>query len=145
MPVPEDAKPEEPEKKQEESPEGPGEGQDESARTETGAEEPEAEAGEEGAAAEQELEPLDVYALLRVMVGQLSAAAWQKMGLQPDPFTNALHRDTEQARVAIDCVALIAEKLLPQLHGQEERDLQSMLTDLRLNFVRQSEGESSSN
>jgi len=143
MPVPEDANSEKPENNEEERPESPGEGQAESAGTETGAEEPKAEPGQEGAGAEQELEPLDVYALLRVMIAQLSAAAWQKMGLQPDPFTNALHRDTEQARVAIDCVGLIAEKLLPQLHGQEGRDLQSMLTDLRLNFVRQSQEGSS--
>ena len=155
MPVPEDARYEEPESKEEESPESPGESQTEPAGTETGAEEanaepvgteagagePKAEPGQEGAPAEQELEPLDVYALLRVMVAQLSSAAWQKMGLQPDPFTNALHRDTEQARVAIDCVGLVAEKLLPQLHGQEAQDLQSMLTDLRLNFVRQSQKE----
>lgn len=120
MPVPEDAKSDVPETK---------------------AEEPENESGEEGAPPEQELEPLDVYALLRLTVAQLSAAAWQKMGFQPDPFTNALHRDIVQARVAIDCVGLLAEKLLPQLHGQEARDLQSMLTDLRLNFVRQSEEE----
>jgi len=124
MPVPEDAKSDVPETK---------------------AEEPENESGAEGAPPEQELEPLDVYALLRLTVAQLSAAAWQKMGLQPDPFTNALHRDIVQARVAIDCVGLLAEKLLPQLHGQEARDLQSVLTDLRLNFVRQSQEEPPAN
>ena len=60
MPVPEDARYEEPESKEEESPESPGESQAEPVGTEAGAEEPKAEPGQEGAPAEQELEPLDV-------------------------------------------------------------------------------------
>jgi len=137
MPVPEDAKSDVPDSEAEEPETGSAE------EAETGsAEEPETGSAEEAAGAEQELEPLNVYALLGVTIAQLSAAAWQKMGLQPDPFTNAIHRDVEQARVAIDCIGLLADKLLPQLHGQEARDVRSMLTDLRLNFVRQCEGES---
>jgi hypothetical protein len=88
--------------------------------------------------AEEELQPIDVYAMLRVMVGQLSAVAWQKMGLQADPFTNKTHKDLDQARVAIDCAVALAEKVLSRLQGQEKRDLESLLTDLRMNFVRQS-------
>jgi len=87
---------------------------------------------------EAPLEPLDVRHLLRITIAQLAAAAWQKMGLQPDPFTNTVVKDIEQARLAIDATTALVEKLLPHVRGQEARDYQSLLTDLRLNFVRQS-------
>ena len=84
------------------------------------------------------LQPLDIYALLRLSFAQLAAAAWQKMGLQPDPFTNTIVKDIDQARLAIDAAADLLKHLQPSLQGQEARDYQTMLTDLRLNFVKQS-------
>jgi hypothetical protein len=98
------------------------------------AQSPAAEAGEPG---EGDLRPLDVYMVLRASVAQFSSAAWQMLGLQPDPFTGKLHKDIEQARTAIDVTAFLVEKLLPSVQGQEARDYQNLLTDLRLNFVRQ--------
>ncbi len=103
------------------------------------AEQPTAPADE--AAAEEPVEPLqplDIYALLRLSFAQLAATAWQKMGLQPDPFTNTVVKDIDQARVAIDAAADLLKHLQPSLQGQEARDYQTMLTDLRLNFVKQS-------
>ena len=106
-----------------------------------------ADAGE--AAAEEEAElpqesplPLDVYAVLRVSIAQLSSIAWQLMGLQPDPFTNKIRKEIDQARIAIDATAALIEQLQPHVHGQEAKDYQSLLTDLRLNFVKQAGGGS---
>ena len=99
---------------------------------------------EEGGAGEpitDELRPLDVYMALQAAITQMSAVAWQMMGLQPDPFTGKVYKDAEQARIAIDTTAFLVEKMLPRLQGQEARDYQSLLTDLRLNFVRQASGE----
>jgi hypothetical protein len=86
---------------------------------------------------EEPLRPLDVYSVLRISVAQLSAVAWQMMGLQPDPFTKEVRKDNAQARVAIDATAALLEKLRPHLKGQEARDYETILTDLRLNFVKQ--------
>ena len=98
-------------------------------------------AAEETAEAPQEPpRPLDVYAILRVSIAQLSSIAWQLMGLQPDPFTDKIRKDLDQARIAIDATAALVEKLQPHLQGQEAKDYQSLLTDLRLNFVKQSGG-----
>ena len=94
-------------------------------------------ADESGAPGAEELKPLDVYMALRAAFHQMAAVAWQMMGLQADPFTGKMHKNIEQARVAIDCAAFLLEKLLPRLQGQEARDYQSALTDLRLNFVKQ--------
>jgi hypothetical protein len=91
------------------------------------------------AAADQPLQPVEVSAVLRLCIAQLGAVAWQKMGLQPDPFTNAIHKDIAQARTAIDATAALVEKLLPQLGGQEARDYQSLLVDLRMNFLKQAD------
>ena len=84
-----------------------------------------------------ELRPLDVYMVLRAAVNQFSSAAWQMLGLHADPFTGKVQKNIEQARIAIDVTAFLVEKLLPHLQGQEARDYQALLTDLRLNFVRQ--------
>lgn len=94
-----------------------------------------------GEQAEEALRPLDIYMVLRAAIAQLSSAAWQMLGLQANPFTGAVRKDIEQARLAIDSTAYLVEKLLPQLAGQEARDYQNLLTDLRLNFVKQA-GES---
>ena len=102
-------------------------------------------AADEAAAEEpaEPLQPLDVHALLRLSVAQFAATAWQKMGLQPDPFTNTIVKDIDQARIAIDAAADLLKHLQPSLQGQEARDHQTMLTDLRLNFVKQSESQES--
>ncbi len=97
-------------------------------------------ADQEAAAAEEPPMPLDVYAVLRISIAQLAGTAWQMMGLQPDPFTKEIHKDIPQARIAIDATEALIEKLKPHLQGQEARDYQTLLTDLRLNFVKQSEG-----
>jgi len=99
------------------------------------------EAPEAAEGAPQERRPLDVYAVLRVSIVQLSGVAWQMMGLQADPFTNEVRKDIEQARLAIDAAAALVDKLIPHVQGQEVRDYQSLITDLRLNFVKQSGDE----
>jgi len=85
-----------------------------------------------------ELRPLDVYMVLQASIGQFSSVAWQMLGLHPDPFTGRMQKDIGQARIAIDVTAVLVEKILPHVQGQESRDYQSLLTDLRLNFVKQS-------
>jgi len=97
-------------------------------------EQPVGEASEQGA---EELRPLDVSMVLRASIAQFSSLAWQMLGLQADPFTGKIHKDIGQARLAIDVTAFLVEKLLPQLQGQEARDHENLLTNLRLNFVKQ--------
>lgn len=106
----------------------------------TAAEEVQAEedAGETVEEPSGEVPSLDVYAVLRVSIAQLSGAAWQMMGLQADPLTGKVHADFEQARIAIDAAAALVEQLLPHVQGQEARDYRNLLADLRLNFVKQS-------
>ncbi len=80
-------------------------------------------------------EPLSVYAVLATFVDQMSAIAWQKLGLQHDFVTGELAPDIDEARVAIDVVAKLVDALDPELDEQDRRQLHNLVRDLRLNFV----------
>lgn len=80
---------------------------------------------------------LDTYHLIGLFVGLLSEQAWRHIGLRMDPRTREVKKDFERARVAIDCVAFLIEKLEPNLGDDEKRRLRTLLTDLQVNFVKQ--------
>ena len=85
----------------------------------------------------------DVYGvpvadLVRIFIGELHASAWMHMGLILNPATHQLAKDLPQARLAIDCIASLIDHLTPVVAKAERDELQRLLTDLRLNFVRQS-------
>ncbi len=114
------------------------EGKEKAAPPEGEAPEPSA---EETADTTEQLKAIDVYSVLRLSIAQLAGVAWQTMGLQPDPFTKEIRKDMAQARVAIDAAAALVEQLKPHVQGQEARDYENLLTDLRLNFVSHSTDE----
>jgi hypothetical protein len=79
---------------------------------------------------------LDVYSLLGLFVGLVSEKAWQTLGLRTQPGTDKVETDFNQARVAIDTVAFIVEKLQTRLPDDERRHLEGLVADLKLNYVR---------
>jgi hypothetical protein len=81
---------------------------------------------------------LQVADLVRVFIGELSARAWVHMGLIVDPATKQLVRDLPQARLAIDCVVGLVEQLTPVVDTAERDELERLVADLRINFVRRS-------
>jgi hypothetical protein len=89
---------------------------------------------EEGKAAE----PLDVFAVITVMVDQMASIAWQKLGLQPDMITGKLEKDIPQAKVAIDLTAHLAGFIEPQLDDDDKRRIHGLVRDLRINYVEKS-------
>ena len=84
--------------------------------------------------------PISVYDILPFVIEQMAAIAWQKLGLQHDPMTGGFDQDLSQARVAIDIVAYVAGNLEGQLEEEDKRQLQSLVRDLRINFVQKSAG-----
>ena len=117
---------------------------------ETAAAEPEApdapkQASEEDAGAD---EPLDfsgfnpfagitVAGILQMSAGLLSERAWIDMGMVADPGTGQVEKRLDEAKRAIDALTDISRHLEPVAGPDERRELQTMLTNLRLNFVRQ--------
>jgi hypothetical protein len=119
---------------------------DETEKDEASAE-PQAEAG---AAAQEEqpgfgpeglLPEMDAVSVVSVCINMLHEVAWMKMGLVPSPITQKFERDLTQARLAIDCVADLGRHLESRVDANHRRDLQNLISTLRMNYVQQSQRE----
>lgn len=89
--------------------------------------------GEEGPG-----QDVDVPTLVQVFIAELSARSWIHLGLLQNPITKLVVKDLPQARLAIDCVAALIENLDPSLEPRERQEYQTLLRDLRMNFVQHS-------
>lgn len=85
-----------------------------------------------------ETQPIEVASVLAIFIDQLAGIAWQKLGLQVDPMTNAVHKDLVEAQFAIDILADMITRLEPKIDENDRRQVQTLLRDLRINFVNQS-------
>jgi len=82
-------------------------------------------------------ERLDANAVLLTCVSLLASKAWEAMGLVPDPVTKRIERRLEDAQVAIDAAAALVDLVRGRVADAERRELDTLLTNLRLNFVEQ--------
>jgi hypothetical protein len=87
---------------------------------------------------EQRLPHLTVRDRLLMCIDILNQGAWISLGLLSDPSTGQIEKDLPQAKVAIDCLRLLAEKVEADLDDVTRRELKSLLNDLQVNFVQQS-------
>lgn len=83
-----------------------------------------------------DISSLDTYVLLGLFINILSEKAWQHMGLRVKPGTDDVEKDFERAKVAIDCITFLVDKLEPHIQDGEKNRLRNLLTDLQINFVR---------
>jgi hypothetical protein len=85
-----------------------------------------------------DISALPLWQIISLFLNILDKVAWQKMGLVVNPASQEIEKDLTQARAAID----IYEHLLSHLESQVEQEtrqvLEARLTDLRLNFAKQS-------
>lgn len=95
--------------------------------------------GEDDASDGGPLPSFKVSDYLQMSIGMLAQKAWVGMGLAPDPATGSVAADLSEARLAIAVIGDLVKHLEPQLAGPEKRELQNLVQDLRLNFVRQSQ------
>ena len=79
--------------------------------------------------------PIDVYEVLTVMLDQMAAISWQKLGLQPDMLSGSIVKDLDQAKVSIDLTAHLAGVVEGKLDESDKRHIQGLVRDLRLNYV----------
>ncbi len=84
-----------------------------------------------------DIRAIPVADLVRIFIGELHARAWVHMGVVVNPATSELAKDLPQARLAIDCIASLSEHLLPFASEAERAELDRMVADLRMNYVRQ--------
>lgn len=81
---------------------------------------------------------IDTLTLVHLFIGELGARTWMHLGLLQNPVTKLVVKDLPQARLAIDCVAALIEKIGPEISDDERRDYRRLLNDLRMNYVQQS-------
>ncbi|MFM9873267.1 MAG: DUF1844 domain-containing protein [Fimbriimonadaceae bacterium] len=79
--------------------------------------------------------PIDVNQVIMVMIDQMAGIAWQKLGLQNDFITGKLEKDLSQAKTAVDCVSKLADFILPQLDDNDKRQIQTLISNLKVNYV----------
>jgi hypothetical protein len=92
-----------------------------------------------GAGAAERLPAVTARDIVTVCIGQLHEIAWAQMGLVPNPTSQTMQRDLTDARLAIDCIADLVRHLEKSADVATQRELQTMLSNLRLNFVQQSQ------
>jgi hypothetical protein len=63
------------------------------------------------------------------------SSAMVALGKLKNPATDKIERNLDQAKQSIDILEMIKLKTKGNLDEQENRMLETMLTDLRLNFV----------
>ena len=93
--------------------------------------------GPEAEPAEQEAElPLpDVYATLGFMVGMLAEQAWRFLGIRLTPGQKEMVKDLGQAKLAIDTLVFIFDKLHAHVSEDERTAMRELISNLQINFV----------
>ncbi len=74
-------------------------------------------------------------ALFMQLVLMFHQAAWYQLGKVPNPMTNKVERDLEQARMSIDLLDMLKARTQGNLSEDESRVLEQVLRELKLNFV----------
>jgi enterochelin esterase-like enzyme len=73
--------------------------------------------------------------LFAQLIVMLHGAAMQQMGKIKNPISDKIERDLAQAQLSIDMIDMIQEKTRGNLSSEEDRFLQSLLQELKLNYV----------
>lgn len=84
-----------------------------------------------------DISALEIDHILSFFISILNTKAWQYMGLRVDPKTQKISSDFEKARLSIDCISFIIDKITPSLREEEVGKLRSILADLQINYIRQ--------
>ncbi len=84
-----------------------------------------------------DISSLDIYQLIELFIMLLSEKAWRYIGLRVDPRTNKIDKDLAKARIAIDSIISLVDKIEPNLDSAEIEHLRKLITDLQLNYAEQ--------
>jgi hypothetical protein len=95
---------------------------------------------EAGATQGVPLAALTTSDLVHSFLSLLALKAWEGMGLVPNALTGKTQKNLDDARLAIDAYAAVFEILRSRIEEGPRREMQNLLTTLRLNFVDKSAG-----
>ncbi len=97
-------------------------------------------APESGASQAVPLAALTTTDLVHSFLSLLALKAWEGMGLVPNALSGKTQKNLDEARLAIDAYAAIFEILRSRIEEGARREMENLLTTLRLNFVDKSAG-----
>jgi len=69
------------------------------------------------------------------LVSMFQVAALQHMGKLPNPVTNKIERDLEQARISVDILGMLKEKTKGNLSENETEFLSKVLYECQMNYL----------
>jgi len=75
------------------------------------------------------------------LIKTFESAAWIQLGKIKNPQTDRIERDLAQAQYSIDMLDMLKAKTKGNLSEEEVRLLDSIITNLKLNFVDEMEKE----
>lgn len=75
------------------------------------------------------------------LVFSLGNSALISLGLIPNPVSQKKERDLAQAKMSIDMLVMLQEKMKGNLEGDEKKMLDSQVTQLRYAFVEEKKKE----
>jgi len=93
---------------------------------------------EENEAAEEqvpEATSLDIYSILRLMVGMTAEQAWINLGIRLAPGEEDTQIKLTEARICIDTLQFIRQQLESNLKPEEKSELDALLSNLQMNYV----------
>jgi hypothetical protein len=82
-----------------------------------------------------DMPPPSIFDTLQFVTGLLAEQAWQFMGLHLPPGHKEPVTDMVQAKLAIDTIIFVADKLHPHLDDESRRAIRGIISDLQINFV----------
>ncbi len=86
---------------------------------------------------EKEKLPVSVKEIILSFIGILSETGWEYMGLIANKITGKIHKDMDEAKLAIDTIDVLFEKIKDKLEDKEIRDIEKLIDDLKINYVMQ--------
>ena len=95
---------------------------------------------EAGASQAVPLAALTASDLLHSFLSLLALKAWEGMGLVPNALTGKTQKNLDDSRLAIDAYAAVFEVVRARVDEGPRREMENLLTTLRLNFVDKSSG-----
>ena len=69
------------------------------------------------------------------LVMSLATAAWSQLGKVPNPVSQKIEKDVDQARMSIEFLRMIQEKTEGNLSVKEQELIDNTVADLELNFA----------
>ncbi len=84
--------------------------------------------------------PPSVDVAARQAIGWFARLAWEHLGLVPGARTGKVEASIPEAGRAIDAADFLSKLVSPHLSPEHRRDLDTLIADLKVNFVQKQRG-----